>query len=177
MRRFLWLQTDSAYKSAVEAISRKRAALRNITQNERINDLAHAEPVHHLRPILSLTIDQDYWTKRVRSASALFAQYPEVKNSSVELEAVTGGYTLVNTEGTEVREPQSIHFLRLRAQAQAADGMTLRDATSFYSLDLMHLPDDGEITRGAKELAERVTAMAHAPKGEDYSGPVLFEGV
>ena len=30
LRRYLWLETDSAYKSAVEAISRKRAALRNL---------------------------------------------------------------------------------------------------------------------------------------------------
>jgi TldD protein len=177
LRRYLWLQTDSAYKSAVEAISRKRAALRNITQNERINDLAHAQAVQHLRAIPALKIDTDYWTKRVRSASALFAQYPEVKNSSVELEAATGGYTLVNTEGAEVREPQTVHYLRLRALAQAADGMTLRDATSFYSLDLMHLPDEAEITRGVKALAENVVALAHAPKGDDYSGPVLFEGV
>jgi hypothetical protein len=177
LRRYLWLQTDSAYKSAVEAISRKRAALRNITQNDRINDLAHAQPLQHLRPIPALAIDQDSWTKRVRSASALFAQYPEVKNSSVELEAAAGGYTLVNTEGTEIREPQTVHFLRLRAIAQAADGMTLRDAASFYSLDLMHMPDDSEIKAGVKSVAENVVALARAPKGEDYSGPVLFEGV
>jgi hypothetical protein len=176
LRRYLWLETDSAYKSAVEAISRKRAALRNITQNDRVNDLAHAEPVQHLRPIPPLKIDTDYWTNRVRSASALFAQYPEIKNSSVELEAATGGYTLVNTEGTEIREPQTVHYLRLRAIAQADDGMTLRDATSFYSPDLMHLPDEAEVTRGVKALAENVVALSHAPKGDDYNGPVLFEG-
>src|SRR5689334_283860 len=34
LRRYLWLQTDSAYKSAVEALSRKRAALRNISQTD-----------------------------------------------------------------------------------------------------------------------------------------------
>ena len=28
LRRYLWLATDSAYKNAVEAVSRKRAALR-----------------------------------------------------------------------------------------------------------------------------------------------------
>ena len=42
LRRYLWLLTDSAYKSAVEAISRKRAALRNLTQSEKLNDFAHA---------------------------------------------------------------------------------------------------------------------------------------
>src|SRR5205814_4216925 len=46
LRRYLWLETDSAYKSAVEAISRKRAALRNLTQSEQLSDFSHAEPVH-----------------------------------------------------------------------------------------------------------------------------------
>ena len=36
LRRYLWLMTDSAYKSAVEAISRKRAALRNVQQGDQI---------------------------------------------------------------------------------------------------------------------------------------------
>ena len=30
--------------------------------------------------------------------------------------------------------------------------------------------------RAITALAQNVTALAHAPKGEDYSGPVLFEG-
>jgi hypothetical protein len=34
LRRYFWLETDGAYKGAVEAISRKRAALRNMTQSE-----------------------------------------------------------------------------------------------------------------------------------------------
>ena len=33
------------------------------------------------------------------------------------------------------------------------------------------------MTRGITALAENVAALAHAPKGEDYNGPVLFEGV
>ena len=54
LRRYLWLMTDSAYKSAVEAISRKRAALRNIQQGDQLDDFAHAEPVKSLRAIKTL---------------------------------------------------------------------------------------------------------------------------
>ena len=62
----------------------------------------------------------------------MFARYPEVKNSSVELESTAGGFVLVNSEGTEVREPESVSLVRIRAMAQAADGMTLRDAITFH---------------------------------------------
>ncbi len=78
LRRYFWLQTDSAYKSAVEAISRKRAALRNLTAGEQLDDFAHAEPVHYIRPFPKLTIDEEAWSDRVRALSAIFAQYPEV---------------------------------------------------------------------------------------------------
>src|SRR5262245_59347661 len=105
LRRYLWLMTDSVYKSAVEAISRKRAALRNLQQSDPLNDFAHAEPVKSFRPIHRLRIDEDQWANRVRSLSAIFASYPDVKTSGVEFDASDGGYSLVNSEGSEVREP------------------------------------------------------------------------
>ena len=104
LRRYFWLMTDSAYKSSVEAISRKRAAMRNMQQNEQLNDFAHAEPVKSVRPIKRLVLDEEQWAGRVRTLSAIFAQYPEIKNSGVELEVSEGGLHLVNSEGTEVRD-------------------------------------------------------------------------
>lgn len=177
LRRYLWLQTDSAYKSAVEAISRKRAALRNLTAGEQIDDFAHAEPVHYIRALPRLAIDEEAWTNRVRALSAIFAQYPEVENSTVVLESSDGGYYLVNSEGTEVRARESTTYLRAQATAQAPDGMNVRDAVAFHSLDATHMPVDAELNRGLAALAENVVALAHAPKGEDYTGPVLFAGV
>jgi hypothetical protein len=176
MRRYLWLATDTAYKSSVEAISRKRAAMRDITQSEALNDLAHAEPVRYTREFRRLAIDEDAWTNRVRALSAVFAGYPEVLLSGLELESSEGGYYVANSEGTEVRAPESVTFLRVRAVAQSPDGMPARDAVTFQSLDAMRMPGDAELTRGVRALAENLTALAHAPKGEDYTGPVLFEG-
>src|SRR5690349_15638506 len=112
LRRYLWLETDSAYKSAVEAISRKRAALRNINQGDQINDFAHAEPVHSVKPFDKLAIDEDMWTNRVRTLSSIFNRYPDIKGSMVELQADQGGYYVVNSEGTEVKEPENVTYLR-----------------------------------------------------------------
>ena len=177
LRRYLWLSTDSAYKSAVEAISRKRAALRNLSVNDQLNDFAHAEPVHLIRPFGKLSIDEKGWTDRIRSLSAIFARYPDVRTSSVELNAGGGGYYLVNSEGTEVQVPDGLSYVRARAAAQAADGMSVRDATLFHALEAGGLPSEAEMTRTIQRMAENVVALSHAPKGDDYSGPVLFEGV
>ena len=176
LRRYFWLMADSAYKSAVEAISRKRAAMRNMQQNEQIDDFAHAEPLKSVRPLKRLVLDEEQWATRVRALSAIFTQYPDVRNSDVELNSSEGGLHLANSEGTEVREPESVAFLRARAVAQAADGMSLRDAATFHAVDAAHLPSEAELRSGIAGLADNVVALAKASKGEDYSGPVLFEG-
>jgi TldD protein len=177
LRRYFWLATDSAYKSAVEQISRKRAALRNIEQSSVPDDLAHAEPVHVVRDFHPLAIDRDAWSSRARSLSGLFAGYPGIRDSRVELEASAGGYYLLNSEGTEVKAPEDVVVLRVRAMAQASDGMSVRDTLTFHAVDAARMPPPAEMERAVKEMAARVTDLASAPKGEDYSGPVLFEDV
>jgi hypothetical protein len=175
LRRYLWLGTDSIYKGAVEAISRKRAAMRNINQNEQLNDFARAVPVHLVEPFQKLAVDEKTWVDATRSLSAIFLKYPDVKTSEVELHADNGGYYVVNSEGTEVRTPEDVVFVRARATAQAPDGMTLHDAVTFHAFDAGHLPSETEMTRDLTRMAENLVALAHAPVGEDYTGPVLFE--
>ena len=176
LRRFFWLETDSAYKGAVAALSRKKAALRNITQSENIDDFSPAKPVQSVHPFAKLSVDEDAWTNRIRTLSAVFQQYPDVKNSTVELETSTGGFYLVNSEGSEVQSPEAVSSVRVRASGQADDGMNIRDYTSIVSLDLNRMPSDADMTNRIKAVAEHVSTLSHAPKGEEYSGPVLFEG-
>jgi predicted Zn-dependent protease len=176
LRRYFWLQTDAAYKAAVEALSRKRAALRNVTQNDQIADFAHAAPVRYLGEFQRLSIDDDAWTNRVRALSSVFTQFPGITFSVVDLEASAGGFYLLNTEGTEVREPENVTFLRARATAQAPDGMNITDGVTFHALDAGRMPSDAEMARGITAMAQNIVALAAAPKGDDYTGPVMFEG-
>ncbi|HEX3744116.1 MAG TPA: metallopeptidase TldD-related protein [Bryobacteraceae bacterium] len=176
LRRYLWLGTDSIYKGAVEAISRKRAAMRNINQGDQIDDFAHAEPVHLVEPLRKLTMDEKTWVDRTRALSAVFTKYPDVKTSGVEMHADDGGYYVVNSEGTEVRTPENVAYLRVRATAQSPDGMTLHDAVTYHAMDAGHLPSEEQMTREVSLMAENLIARSHAPMGEDYNGPVLFEG-
>jgi len=177
VRRYFWLATDAAYKGAVEAIARKRAALRNVSESaDRLDDFGRVAPLRVVRELGHLSLDEDAWAARVRGLSAVFAGYPEVKDSRVDLEANAGGYYVVNSEGTEVRVPEDVTFLRIRAMAQSADGSAVRDVAGFHAVEPAGMPGEAELMAGARELAARVTALAAAPKGEDYNGPVLFEG-
>lgn len=176
LRRFLWLATDSAYKSAVEAIARKRAALKNIAVSEPLDDFAKAQPVKKIEAVRRVPLEEEAWTSRVRALSAIFEGFPAVKASGVEVNATETAHYYLNSEGAEVRIPDNVIFLAARAEGQAPDGMILRDAVLYPSLDFHRMPAEPELRRGLTALAEHVSALAAAPKGDDYSGPVLFEG-
>ena len=142
-----------------------------------MNDLAHAEPVRLLRDIPKLNLDEEQWTNRVRNTSAVFAQFPEVRSSAVYLEGHAGGSYLVNSEGSEVRVPEKVFTLDIRALSQAPDGMTVRDSVSFNALDPSALPGEADLKNAATTVANNISALLKAPRGEDYNGPVIFEGV
>ncbi|MBI1786463.1 MAG: hypothetical protein HYR60_02790 [Acidobacteria bacterium] len=175
LRRYLWLAIDRSYKNAVEAIARKRAALKNVSMTGAIADFTKAEPVRRIEEIRPAPFDEPGWTARAQAVSAVFAQYPAVRNSGVELEAIRNVHYMVTSEGTEIRMAERVAFLRARASSQAPDGMLLRDALVLHSLEFDRLASEAEMTRAVKALAENLTALAAAPIGETYSGPVMFE--
>jgi len=59
LRDALWLATDTAYKTAVESMSRKRATLNAAAaQGEKLPDFAHAEPVKSIAKLTHRKIDE-----------------------------------------------------------------------------------------------------------------------
>ena len=175
LRQHFWLATDRAYKNAVQAISRKRAALRNLTQSEKIDDFADAKPVQLVLNRGRIQVDEPAWVARTRSLSALFRTYPSVLTSSVEFESVQNTAYYVNTDGSLYRLPDTLAILRARATAQAPDGMSVHDAVVLQAFTPERLASELDMRRAVEGLAADVTALVQAPRGDRYSGPILFE--
>lgn len=175
LRRYLWLATDNAYKSAVQTIARKRAALKNMTPTDAAPDFSAVKPLRRLEPVPVMAFDEALWTSRLRSLSAVAAANPSVTNSLLEVQAVRNVHYLATSEGAEVRSPEVLIYVRARASAQAPDGMLMRDAVVFHSLDLNAMPADAEMSRQIAAMSDNVAALLRAPIEEAYNGPVLFE--
>ena len=176
LRHILWLATDRVFKTAEEGIAHKKSALKNVNLPEVLPDFSKAEPTRSLLPTPRKAVDEALWKKRTVDLSAVFAAYPEVQASAVEFQSVQSTNYFVNTEGAEVRDPDNLAFFRIRGYAQATDGATVRDAEVVEAWDVTGLPSDADMRRSATQVAETVTALAHAPQGFAYDGPVLFEG-
>lgn len=175
LRTQLWLATDRVYKGSVEAIARKRSALKNVSAPETLNDYAKAEPVQLILPVKKEDVGEFGWTKRVKETSGLFAKYPAVLLSGVEFQFNQVASYLANSEGTEIRMPDHLASFRIRALGQAPDGMPVHDAIQFYGRSVLDLPTEAVTQKAADEVGANITALAEAPMAEAYSGPVLFE--
>lgn len=177
IRQYLWLATDSAYKGSLQSIARKRAALRSVTMTDQLPDFSPASKFTLLKDYEPVQFDEKIWIERTRRVSAIFNGFPTLRSSLVEFSAVDGLHRFVNTEGTEIRQPSSVGSVQIRASAQAPDGMIVRDSALFYTGNISKMFPEAELETAARAVGEQVTKIAAAPAGDNYSGPILFEGV
>jgi microcin-processing metallopeptidase PmbA/TldD-like protein len=175
MRQDFWLATDRAFKAGEEAIARKRSALKNLNLPEQLPDYSPAPAAQSLLPIKRARLDEEAWKARAVKLSAVFATYPRVLASSLEFQASQSTDYLVNSEGSAIRIPENLAFVRVRALAQAPDGMSVRDAEVFQAFEPGELPSETQMRTAITKLASDVDAMSQAPFGDAYTGPVLFE--
>jgi len=171
----LWLATDRAYKAAVQEITYKKSALQNVTMSEKLNDFAKQAPLVKLLPAAKGRVDAKKWEGVARRLSAVFANYPKILDSRVEIDDSASTAYFANTEGTRVRVPETLCSVRARAEAFAADGAVIRDHRYFHAFRLEDLPAEETMRQAIEEMAKSLSALVDAPVGETYSGPVLFE--
>lgn len=177
LRHELWLATDAAYRQAVETLARKRAFLKNRTEEDKIPDFSKEEATMAITPKQQLTIDEKKWEKQVREWSAIFREFPALKQSSVSLQVQLFNKYLVNSEGTRVRRPYLLVSLQASAYTQAADGMWLSHGTGMPALSLDQLPSAEAFAKAIRKMAQELTELQKAPVlNENYLGPVLFTG-
>ena len=176
MRRQIWLATDTAYKRAVSIFARKKAAFQNRTEEESIPDFSRENSEQTVLDRVPLTLVNRDWPQRAKQISAVFAGIREIEQSDVSVADTRGTRYYLNSEGFKVVAPITIASLRVAADAQAADGMALRDSFTLVEKNLRDLPPVSEIVTRAKKLAERLKAQRTAPVGPEYTGPVLIEG-
>ena len=85
-RQELWLATDREFKTAEDAIARKRSSLKNITLPDPWPDFSKAPPVEALLPVRRAPVDTNQWKDRVVKLSAIFDDYPQILASGVEVQ-------------------------------------------------------------------------------------------
>lgn len=175
IRRNVWRNTDSEYKQAVRVFEWKKAYLSSNNVVDRLPDQTEEKPGVVLESVRNLSVDENKWSKQIEELSAIFKNYPTLQKSKVSFIARTVNRWFVNSEGTKVRDSHNQYAVRIWATAQAGDGMPIEDCELVANPDESKLPDFAQLKQKTEALAQRLTELRVAPKGEQYCGPVLFE--
>ena len=132
MRRKIWMTTDSAYKRAINMFARKKAAFQNRTASDPLPDFTKEQASDTRLPLFAApdgNTRRDAAT-RVQQASAVFASAADVDLSDVAITQITGTRYYLNSEGSRVVAPIQIAALTMFGEAQASDGMPVRETFS-----------------------------------------------
>jgi hypothetical protein len=178
MRRQIWLATDAAYKRAVGIFARKKAAFQNRASVDAIPDLSRETPVATVQPspIVAAPASRQTWMDRTQQLSRIFAAARTIENSDVWAVESRGMRYYVNSEGFTTQMPIQLATLRITAEAQADDSMTLRDGFSLIEKRLEDMPPMEMLVARTNDVVARLTTQRSAEVGEEFTGPVLLEG-
>jgi len=176
IRRQLWLATDSAYKKALEDLSRKRAALQNKTSTEEIPDFSQEKPATVTEAQAPAKIDLAQLESLARSLSAVFKGSLTVFSDSASVTMEQAYTCYVNSEGTTFTRNKSLAGAVLHAETQADDGAPLADLLAAYGYSVDNLPSPRDLQTRALSMGQRLEKLRSAPVLDHYNGPVLFEG-
>jgi hypothetical protein len=176
MRREIWLTTDVAYKRAIAMFARKKAAFQNRTASDPIPDFSAEPPVETILAAPRFQPDRAAVLARVQQSSAVFASHPDVDLSEVSISQVYGTRYYLNSEGFKTVAPIQIASLTMFGEAQASDGMPVRQTFTEVGRTVADLPSVADLIVRAKQIGAEVDAARVAPIGEEFAGPVMVEG-
>lgn len=176
LRQALWLDFDSSYKSAAQAIAKKRAYLASNTVKELLPDNQAVETTDVVLPLMELTLDRERWTAIVKRVSAVFREYDFVHGCTVSLQAVAAHQYYLSTDPARHRFPFPYCTFSIDSSTQCDDGMVVSSDWNRMTRTADDLPSEEDLVAVAHEVAKRLGELKDAPTAEDYWGPVLFTG-
>jgi predicted Zn-dependent protease len=181
LRRELWLRTDEAYKSGLEALARKRAAAAGQADGEEdaaVSDFSQEPPARFEAPFaVSEETNPEALRETVTRLSALFREYPKIYGSRVTATWAVVRRRMASSEGAWIDDSKRTVRIEVTAETQADDGMRLRSFVPFSALTPAGLPPLAEMEKGVRAMAGELAAMRTAPVAASGAGAVLFEGM
>jgi len=177
LRAAVWLETESAYRAAVQRFEKVKANVGvKAAQEDRSGDFSPAEAETHLEPSAPFSLDAPAWERRLRALTAPFAGHPAITHAAAHFSAERETRRYVSTEGSRIQTSSPFYRLAIAATAKAADGMELPLQATFMSFRPDGLPGDEALEREVARMIETLLALVKAPVADPYTGPAILSG-
>lgn len=177
----LRVATDFAYRAAKDQFIKIRANVEmRPTEGDTGLDFAPARPIRDIAPApapIASRKSLDTLYARIRTASRVFANRPQVYASQIDFNFRRVDKILVSSEGTALHHGEILGDISLYAETKAEDGMILWLNRDFFFKEIpFDFPLDS-LTRAAELLVRRLDTLRRAPVMETYVGPVILKNV
>jgi predicted Zn-dependent protease len=178
IRRAIWLETDSQYRAAAEALLRIETGkeVKVQTAEGKAPDFSREKPQSHFGPRAAFQLDRKPWEERVRRVTREFHNSPEILNSIATFSAIAENQYQATSEGTRLQFGNVRYRLELYVQSKAPDGMDINRYYNFDWTDPAGAPSDQRILEQARELIQETKALRAASLVEPFAGPALLSG-
>ena len=178
LRRALWLETDSQYRAAAEALIKIKSSkeVKVDSVENRAPDFSHETPHTYIGEQVSFTLDRKPWEEKVRAYTHNFRESAAIINSIVTFTAQAQNVLQVTSEGTELQFGQIRYRLELFIQGKAPDGM---DIDRYYNFDWVNpseAPDDKTVFAAEATMRKELEGLVAAPIVDPSVGPALLTG-
>jgi hypothetical protein len=178
VRRDAWLATDAGYKAALRALGQKSAVqTREQTSLDRAASFSREPTIQTIDARAVSPVDRSRFEKLVKDLSAVGRGSAHLHSAVATVSGATGRRLFVSTEGSRVIEPRARLQLNVVLRAQADDGMHLAHFLVLGACKAERLPVDGVLQAEVQRIKQQLEQTRQAPVAEDYTGPVLFEGI
>jgi TldD protein len=178
LRRAVWLETDSQYRAAAEALIKIKTGkeVKVDSVENRAPDFSREQPHTYIGPQLSFVLDRKPWEEKVRAYTHAFRESAAIINSIVTFTAQAQNVFQVTSEGTQLQFGQIRYRLELFIQGKAPDGM---DIDRYYNFDWVNpadAPDDKAVSAAQATMRKELEGLVAAPINEPSVGPALLTG-
>ncbi|HEX4544588.1 MAG TPA: metallopeptidase TldD-related protein [Candidatus Acidoferrum sp.] len=178
LRRAIWLETDTQYRAAEEALIKIKTGkeVKVETAEGRAPDFSREQPHTSIGPQASIAVDRTPWEARVRAYTKAFRESAAIINSIVTFSAQAQNVFQVTTEGTQLQFGQIRYRLELFIQGKAPDGMDINRYYNFDWVDAKDAPDDKAVYVAEATMRKELEGLVAAPINDPTVGPALLTG-
>ena len=174
-RHAIWLETDGAFRRAVNRLAQVEANVKvKVEEDDTSDDFSREEPGVYIGAWKDFSVDREFFIGKVRKYSRAFRDHPLIYGSSVTLTGRLTNRLIVNSEGSKLQVAREWWRIGIQASTIAEDGMELSQYKSFDSHSPGGLPDDATVMKGVDEVIRDVLALREAPIVEPYMGPAIL---
>jgi len=177
LKRRLWLDTDSVYRSASQRLTNIKSDTQiKVDAVDQSDDFSMTPPSVSYRAVTEYKVNEKQWADRLRSWSRRLSQAPEILNSTVSFQAQREVKTFVNSEGTRLQHGRTFARILIVARAKAFDGMDLATSDTIEAEEPGRLPDSKVVEARVDKVIADLRGLLKAPEVDPFVGPAILSG-